>query len=110
MAKNAPKFVKNPTVSISTHALIEDQGTNKAGNARKIGLTILTGDGEVKNAKIDGKEVSWTVLGTVDLSGTFLIDGVEVRLVATKKFGRISTLEVRAVTSSGSEGGNAVEL
>lgn len=111
MAKNAPKsLVKNPTVSMSTHDLIENKGFNKAGNARKMSLTILTGEPEMKTAKIDGKEVAWTVLGTVDLSGSFTIDGIECRLVAVKKFGRISSLEVRAVTSSGSAGDNTVEL
>jgi hypothetical protein len=115
MAKNAPKsLVKNPTVSMSTHDLIEDKGHNKAGNARKIGLTILVGEAEVKTAKIkeDGKEkeVSWTVLGTVDLGGTFVIDGVECRLVATKRFGRIPTLEVRAVTTTTGSAGESVEL
>lgn len=112
MSKNAPKpsLVKNPTVSLSTHELIKDMGSNKAGNARKFSLTMLVGEAETKSAKIDGKEVQWTVLGTVDLSGTFTVDGKECRLVAVKKFGRISSLEVRAVTAASGGGDNSVEL
>lgn len=113
MSKNAPKsaLVKNPMVGISTHELLSEQGMNKPKTAHKMALTILIGEAETKTAKIDGKEVSWTVLGTVDLSGTFTAPcGTECRLVAVKKFGRISSLEVRAVNGEAVAGGNMVEL
>jgi hypothetical protein len=113
--KNAPKnLLSNPAVGITTHDIINDLGLNKAGNARKFSLTFLAGAPEKKSAKIkeDGKEktVEWTVLGTVDLQGTFVIDGVECKLSVTKKFGKIPQLEIRAVTASASSEGSAAEL
>jgi hypothetical protein len=116
--KNAPKhnLVKNPTVGIGTHVLLEEQGMNKPKTAHKMSLTFLTGEPETKTADIKGsdgkvKKVSWTVLGTVDLSGTFTAPcGTECRLVAVKRFGRISALEIRAVSGETAEGGTSVEL
>jgi hypothetical protein len=105
--KNAPKsLVVNPTVSLSTHDLIKRDGTNKAGTANRILLTMLVGAAEQKTATVEDrkdkskKNVSWTVLGTVNLDSTFVIDGVECRLAAVKGFGGQSRLEIRAVTAS----------
>ena len=106
MAKNAPKsLVMNPSIKQSQVDCI-DTAMNGNGNAVVITIKMLAGKPEEKSAKIkeDGKEknVTWKVMGSIDLDGTFEVDGVECRLVAVKKYGRLSSLEVRPVGGSSS--------
>jgi hypothetical protein len=106
MAKNAPKsLVMNPSIKASNVDCI-DTAMNGNGNAVVITIKMLAGKPEEKSAKIkeDGKEkqVTWKVMGSIDLDSTFEVDGVECRLVAVKKYGRLSSLEVRPVGGSSS--------
>lgn len=104
MAKNAPKnLVKAPALSLSTVDCVETK-MNDAKNAVVVTIRMLCGAAETKTAKIreDGKEkeVSWQVMGSLSFDQPIVVNGTECRLVAVKKFGRLSSIEIRPVSAA----------
>jgi hypothetical protein len=107
MAKNAPKsLVVNPSIKMSTVDAVSVE-MNKSGNAAVVTLRMFCGAAEEKSAEVKdngkAKTVTWKVAGSIDLDSTFEVNGVECRFVAVKRFGRLSSLEIRPVATATTE-------
>jgi len=102
MSKNAPKWVISPSIKMSDRPGTVTVESNKANTAGVLTLRMFVGAPKVNEFTPKGEKapVKWTTLGSIDLDDTVTINGVECRLVAVKKFGRLSSLEVRVVGSS----------
>jgi len=105
MSKNAAKWVVSPTIKMSDRPGTVSVEPNKSNNAGVLTLRMFVGSPREQSFTPKGEKeaVRWTTVGTIDLDASFEVNGVECRLVAVKKFGRLSSLEVRVVGGSSSE-------
>jgi hypothetical protein len=104
MAKNAPKnLVKAPALSLSSVDCV-DTAMNSNGTAVVVTIKMLAGAPEERSAKVkeDGKEktITWKVMGSLSFDQPIVVNGTECRLVAVKKFGRLSSIEIRPVSAA----------